>query len=130
MMGKRTVRHYTDTERLGLMFMALRDGTKAVEEREHVPATTIRSWFEASGGGIIEVRRWLEEQTEGDYLRAERAIYDEVIRRTKGMDRKDLMVTFRKFIEARALPPPPLALAGAQAVAKTEVHVHLDDTGS
>ena len=72
-------RHYTGPERLGYMLLALQTSTEQVAAEHHIPARTIRFWFEEAGG-IAECRRWLEEEMVSAYVRSRQGIFTEGVK--------------------------------------------------
>ena len=62
----------------------------------------------------------------GAYLRSRQAIFAEVVKRADKLSEDALMETYRKL----AVPAETPLGANAVAMAKSEVHVHLDDSGS
>ena len=118
-------RHYTGPERLGYMLLALQTSTEQVAAEHNIPARTIRFWFEEAGG-IAECRRWLEEEMVSAYVRSRQAIFTEVVKRAGELSEDALMETYRKL----AAPAETPQGTGAVAMAKSEVHVHFDDSAS
>lgn len=111
-------RKYTDTERLGLMFMALRDGTTAVSEAHGVPVQTIRSWFRRDTNGISEMRQWLHGQVTDSFLRSQCSVYTEVERRTQDLSEEELMETYRALVGRDKQPTSPVAVNVTQQQAQ------------
>jgi len=122
---KRRVRQYTPVERLGYMTLALQTSSEEVARQHGISPQVIRHWFEEAGG-LREARRWLEEEMLGAYLRSRQAIFAEVVKRADKLSEDALMETYRKL----AVPAETPLGANAVAMAKSEVHVHLDDSGS
>ena len=120
-------RHYTPAEKLGYMMLALQTDTVQVEREHGIPGRTIRSWFEEAGG-IATCRHWLEAEMVSIYLRSRQAIFEAVIVKAKTLGEEQLMETYRKL--AAPSETPQGGKVGAVAMAKSEVHVHLDDSGS
>lgn len=121
-------RTYTDTEKAGIMFQAVQLGVQPAARAAGVPPTTIRRWFDKHTDMVRNVRSVRAEQVADAYLEAENTVYD-VVR--KGLESgeikgEQLMTTFRKFIEARTAPPPKAGTQAA-ALAKSEIHIHVDD---
>ena len=120
--GARVTKSYTPSERLVIMMCALRDGLSQTARRREVPRGTIASWF-SEYGGIGEVQERLTDEAFGDFLAAERSIYDAVVRRADELPADELMVSFRKLVEARLIPTltgvdgngQPAAAAAAKA---------------
>ena len=106
------------------MTLALQTNTEQVARDYDIPAATIKHWF-GDAGGIVECRRWLDEQVLAAYLRSRQAIFNEVAARADKLGEEQLMETYRKL--AQPADAPTGAVAGAVAMAKTEVHIHLDD---
>jgi hypothetical protein len=116
-----TKRSYTETEKIGTMLLALRDGVVKAGEQTETPTLTIYQWFrDADPGGIEAIRRFTDAATDNALLDAKRALFVEVARRCDAgeMDQAQLMVTFRSMIEEetkQAVAPLAAAQAGAQA---------------
>ncbi len=111
--------HYTDTERLGLMFLALRDGVPETCQRTGIPATTLHTWFQRfSGDTLGAVRAFLNEETEGDYLRAIRAFYAEGIKRAPTLSDKLVVDTLHRLVEGRKGQPSPVSITLSQQQAQ------------
>jgi len=123
---KRRVRQYTAVERLGYMTLALQTSSEEVARQHGISPQVIRHWFE-DAGGLREARRWLEEEMLGAYLRSRQAIFAEVEKRADKLSEEALMETYRKLAAPSEVAT---ANAGAVAMAKSEVHVHLDDPGT
>jgi hypothetical protein len=111
-------RVYTDTERLGLMFMALRDGTTDVSEAHGVSVATIRSWFRRDVDGITEMRQWLREHVGQSFLRSQSSIYAEVERRTRELSEEELMETYRALAGQGKQPASPVSVNVTQQQAQ------------
>ena len=101
--ASRITKSYTPAERLALMMCALRDGLSETARRREVPRGTIASWF-TEYGGIEAVRKRLMAEAFSDFVLAEKSIYDAVVHRADELPADELMVTFRKLVEARLIP--------------------------
>ncbi len=116
-------------ERMQIMMLAASEGIRAAVDASGVPEQTVYHWFSESGAGIGEYREFLASYTDGAQLKAYGAVYDEVIKRLGSMDNDELMVTFRKMIDAQtAMLAGRSGGGGAQAgaVVVNEIHVKLD----
>jgi hypothetical protein len=111
-------RTYTDTERLGLMFMALHEGTTAVSEAHGVPIDTIRTWFKRDAEGITQMRQWLQEHVGQSFLRSQSSIYTEVERRTRELSEEELMETYRALAGQGKQPASPVSVNVTQQQAQ------------
>ncbi len=116
------------------MLLALREGVVVAAEKTETPEPTIYTWFQQAGG-LAEVRSFVEAASAVTLSRAEQAVYEEVERRLRGgkMPDTELMTTFRRLVEARLVPATgegAQAGAAAQAVVKTEIHLHFDEPGT
>ena len=125
-------RHYSPDERMALIYQAIRDGVSATSDRNDVPRSTLTTWLEEFGG-ISAIRAYLQEQVLAEYLRAERAVYQEVERRLPKMPNDELARTFRKLIEARTgmlaaqnQDGQPPALAAAKATVELRITEEAD----
>ncbi len=65
----------------------------------------------------------MEAITLADYLRAERAIYEAITERARWLPADDLLLTFRKIVEARAGLAAGTAAAGPAAGAAAQATV-------
>ena len=124
---KRVVRHYTETERLGLMFLAVQHGEAWVEREHKVPAPTLSTWL-SKWGGLEAARSWQEQATRGDYLLVVRAFYDEALKRMGLLSNKQIVATVHRLIEAQATSASGANVVGvAAAQAISEVRVIVED---
>lgn len=113
-MTKRQVRTYTETERLGLMFLALEHGESWVEREKGVARSTLSTWF-SDAGGLAQARMWLEEQTQTDYLRVVRGFYEEALRRMADLTNAQILAVIHRLIEARdGKPVSPVSISMSQ----------------
>ena len=128
---KRQHQEYGDAEKQAALLLALRDGVSAASQALDIPETTIYTWFERAGG-LAEIRTFINAAAQVALSRAEQAIYEEVERRVRAeqLSEGELMTTFGKLIEARALVPAQHAaaqssqapqLAAAQATVTLQV---------
>ena len=101
--GGRVTRSYAPAERMAIMMRALRDGVSATARRHDVPRSTVVGWF-SDYGGIEEVRERLMAESFSDFVRAEQSVYDAVAKRADELPADELMMTFRKLVEARLIP--------------------------
>ena len=118
--------HYRPTEKLGVMVMAFRDGIPATSQALNIPETTIRTWFEQMGGGIVEIRRWIDSITVSSFEQAQRAIYEQVVAKAPSLTSEELMTTFRRLAESH-LMPVQAQTAQAGASAQTVINVTIPD---
>jgi hypothetical protein len=95
-------RPWSETEKLGALVIAVREGVPEASRRLKVPQTTLYTWLQAAGG-VGEVRRLASMRAEEALSVAERAVYDEVARRmtAQAMGDDQLMITFRALVDAR-----------------------------
>lgn len=114
-------KQWSETEKLGAIVIAVRDGVQDAARRLGVPDRTIYCWLQ-DAGGIAEVRALANIRAEEGLSMAERAVYDAVAKRLakNQIGDEDLLRTFRALIEARTEQAPQQAQAAAQA----NVHVH------
>ena len=119
-------RSYTETEKLGTMLMALEHGVPVAVEQRNVPERTIYQWFEQAGG-LTEIRKVSDEARIHAIAEAGRALCVEVTKRVGKLSDDDLMITYRKLLEAEATPSGAGIQAGAQAAAKSELHLHIGE---
>jgi hypothetical protein len=116
-MGKRT---YTETERIGLMVMAVEHGIPHAAKAGNMAESTIYSWLQKAGG-IAQVRSFVEETEFASKLAAKSAVYRQVI---KGCETGELiplvaLESFTRIVEAEAkssgLPAPAVSITNVQA---------------
>jgi len=117
---KRATKTYTERERLGTLFLALREGVVSASRTTKVPQRTIYQWFE-DAGGVAEVRGFVSERAVVALSRAEAAVCEEVVRRAAMMGDNDLMITFRELLRVRAESAGAIAGAAAQTNVSTTV---------
>lgn len=117
----RKVRTYTETERVGVMLMALKDGAYQVAEDLGIPVRTIYAWFD-DAGGLAQIRTFVNEAETQSMSNARRAICEEIISRAGKMSNDDLGVTFRKMLEEGG-PGAAGVQVGAAAQAVIQVNV-------
>lgn len=118
---------YPGPERLGLMFLAMRDGVYATAREHGVPTRTLASWF-VEYGSLPAVQDWLRAETLGSFLRAEQSIYRELERRLPDWPNDEMGMTVRALINARVTIPAEQAReAQPQAAAQANVTVTIGD---
>ncbi len=122
---KRKTRTYSETERLGAMTVALRDGVVAASKATQIPQRTLNQWF-YDAGGLAEIRAYASAAADRSLSMAELAVCNEVARRAglKEMADDELMTTFRALVTARATATATAgAAAGAEAGAQASASV-------
>ena len=112
---------YPGPERLGLMFLAMRDGVYATAREHGVPTRTLASWF-VEYGSLPAVQEWLRAETLGSFLRCEQSLYRELERRLPDWPNDELGMTLRALVNARAVIPAEQARE-AQPIAAAQANV-------
>ena len=119
---------YTAEDKMATMLLALTIGVAPAAEQRDTPGSTIYQWLN-EGGGIVNIRNVAEAAMLNAGLEARRAIYGAVSERVARLSDPELMVTYRKQLEAEAeTHGANEAATGAQAGATAigALHVHVD----
>ena len=126
--AKREVRHYTVIERQAAIALALQLGLTGASERTGYPITTIQLWVEKAGG-LVELRKKMEEVAAVGLSTMEQALYEEMARRAAvgELTETELGENVRALIAARLNEGKKgeATIAAAQAI--SEVRVIVED---
>lgn len=91
---------YSQAQRLAALTLALDVGTPNASRQLSIPAPTIYQWFQ-NAGGTLAIRSAASEAASHTLTNAEKATYDEIMRRMKNAPDSELWETFRAFIGKR-----------------------------
>lgn len=116
-------RHYTETEKLGTMLMALELGVAETVKQTDTPRPTIYSWFRESGG-IPAVHAFLDETVFSAKAQAISAVYDAIRRSADG---DGLTAEMVEAVSKLATERTESLQAVAAAQAKSELHLHIGE---
>lgn len=111
---------YTETQILGTLLIAIREGVPTAARVTKVPQRTIYNWFDERGG-LAEIRNYVNIRADHALSAASEAIANEVLRRAEGgkIADEDLMETFRTILGLKVKGDG----AGADAAAQANAHV-------